>query len=119
MGYDYLKGNPGSDTIDEGFRVPILKLDFAGPVTGDGKWSVPTQVHICEEPTAQFESTATLITSEQEYRKDISEDVSYEGAFSASYEGFGAKANVGVSFALSDSFQSTSEQLSSSETNFF
>jgi hypothetical protein len=96
MGYDLVRGNPNGDQdtmLDEGFREPVLKLEFTGvSITRDNKyltpdWSYSIPYRSCFR-TQQVEDTS----SEESYQDSMSNDLS--GSVEGSYGGFSAKASA-------------------------
>lgn len=92
-GYDLLRGNPLSDTVDPGFTHSIFDNTYlSSTVTEDGKYLVPDGVTHKKVSSCSFSSTVKIFRGTKSYQEDLKTKVrigaGYNGlvqaAFSAS-----------------------------------
>ena len=58
-GYDALKGNPSTSSVDPGFRSEIFKFTYEkGKTTQDGKYIIPDQAEVYDRTSCSLDAVA-------------------------------------------------------------
>ena len=54
-GYDIIYGNPSTNTIDSGFRAPVITFDYKdGTMTEDKKFMIPDGYSLKRSPECSY-----------------------------------------------------------------
>jgi hypothetical protein len=102
-GYDAIRGNPHSNSVDPGFRARIFAPRLVKKeTTADQIWYVPDGIEIVKVDSCDTNSSSRDIKGAKSYQTSLSVDASIEGGLGA----FAFSASAG----FKDVSQSTEEQ---------
>lgn len=93
-GYNLLKGNPLTDSVDPGFTTQIFNFTYHNQnTTHDGKYTIPDNVSYVDVTSCVFTSSAQTYRGTQSYQSELSA----KAQVSAGYDGVMLQASFSAS----------------------